>query len=139
MNILGFSANYHDSAACLLQDGQVTAAAQEERFSRVKHDPSFPAHAIEACLAHANLTIGDLDIVVFYEKPLLKFDRILESFLYSACKAAGPFVHSMPNWLTGRLWVEGEFRDRLGYDNSFLFTGHHQAHAASAFYPSPYP
>lgn len=138
MYILGISSYYHDSAACLIKEGRILAACQEERFSRTKHDASFPERAIKACFNIANCSADDISLVTFYEKPLSKFDRILESFLYSAPKSLGPFLRTMPVWLKERLWIEKEIRKELNYNGELIFVDHHESHAASAFFPSPY-
>ena len=140
--ILGISAFYHDSAAALVVDGDIVAAAQEERFSRVKHDFRFPKHAIEFCLSEAQLTPADLDYVVFYDKPLLKFDRLLETYLAFAPAGARSFLAAMPLWLKTKLHLPREIRKSLqkggGYEKRIAFTNHHESHAASAFFPSPF-
>ena len=137
--ILGISAWYHDSAAALVVDGTVAAAAQEERFTRVKHDARFPRHAIASCLEQAGLAPGDLDLVVFYEKPLLKFERLLETYLAFAPRGFGSFLRAMPQWLRTKLFIPQEIRAGLpGYDGPVRFAGHHEAHAAGAFFPSPF-
>lgn len=138
MNILGISAFYHDSAACLVRDGTIVAAAQEERFTRKKHDPDLPRKAIEYCLHEAGLTIKDIDYVSFYDKPLLKFERLLETYLSTAPKGFTSYARAMPLWLKEKLWIPDAIRNELSYDGEVLFTEHHQSHAASAFYPSPY-
>lgn len=138
MNILGISAFYHDSAACLVRDGDIVAAAQEERFSRVKHDPGFPIRAVEYCLDEANLKIDDIDHVVFYDKPFVKFERLLMTYIGVAPKGIRSFFAQMPPWLKEKLFMRGTLRRRLGYHGSILFATHHQSHAASAFYPSPF-
>jgi carbamoyltransferase len=137
--ILGISAYYHDSAACLVEDGRIVAAAQEERFTRKKHDASFPSHAVEYCLREGGITARGIDLVGFYEKPLLKFDRLLET--YGACAPRGwrSYLMAMPIWLGEKLWMADGIRDRLeGYEGEVLFGEHHESHAASAFYPSPF-
>jgi carbamoyltransferase len=139
MNILGISAFYHDSAAALVTDGDIVAAAQEERFTRVKHDWRFPQHAIEYCLREGKLDAKNLDFVVFYDKPFLKFERILETYLATAPAGIGSFIKSMPLWIKQKLWMKSVIQDALkSYPGKVLFTEHHQAHAASAFYPSPF-
>lgn len=138
MNILGLSAFYHDSAACLLQDGKIAAAAQEERFSRRKHDPRFPKKAIQYCLDEAGISINQLDYVVFYDKPFLTFERLLMSYLTVAPKGLRSWLEAMPLWLGMKLHVPNVIRKEIGYEGDVLFTEHHEAHAASAFYPSPY-
>lgn len=144
MNILGISAYYHDSAACLLVEGKIFAAAQEERFSRKKHDSGFPKHAITYCLSEAGLSIKDIDIVAYYEKPLIKFERLLETYLAFAPRGLKSFVAAMPVWLKEKLFIKKTLRDELSEVDSTLFNGqilfadHHESHAASAFYPSPF-
>lgn len=133
MNILGISAFYHDSAACLVRDGEIMAAASEERFTRVKHDHSFPRQAIGFCLARAGLSGRDLDLVAFYEKPFLKFERILETHL--ACAPAGivSFIAAMPLWIKQKLWIKDQIRKETGFAGRIIFPEHHEAHAASRF------
>lgn len=140
ISILGLSAYYHDSAAALVIDGRIAAAAQEERFTRVKHDERYPAHAVEFCLGRAGLSPADLDAVVFYEKPLVKFDRIADTFFDMAPRGLGNFLYGIPLWATQRLRIRKEIRERLGEDfrGKVLFTEHHRSHAASAFFPSPF-
>jgi carbamoyltransferase len=139
MNILGVSAYYHDSAACLLRDGEVLAAAQEERFSRVKHDSRFPARAVESVLRDAGLAgMREVDLLVFYDKPLVKFERLLESYLASAPLGLRSFLKAMPVWLGEKLHLRRAMRRLTGYEGRILFAGHHESHAASAFYPSPF-
>lgn len=140
-NILGISAFYHDSAAALICDGRIVAAAQEERFTRIKNDSSFPRNAITACLQQARISPGELDAVVFYDKPILKFARILETFLAIAPSGWRTFPTVMSNWLGEKLDLRKTIRTELPEmrrDCAILFTQHHQAHAASAFYPSPF-
>ena len=144
--ILGISAYYHDSAAALIQDGQLIAAAQEERFSRKKHDPGFPQHSIEYCLKEAGIGLGDVEHVVFYDKPLLKFERLLETYLAYAPKGFRSFMIAIPVWIKEKLFLKKTLRRSLsGLSGiaeadlpSLLFTEHHQSHAASAFFPSPF-
>jgi len=138
MYILGISCFYHDSAAALIRDGAVVAAAQEERFTRKKHDSAFPAKAIAWCLASRGITAADLACVAFYDKPLIKFERILETYLAYAPRGIRSFLMSMPLWLKEKLWIPQLIRDALGYDGTILFCEHHMSHAASAFYPSPF-
>ena len=146
MNILGISAFYHDSAASLLQDGQIIAAAQEERFSRVKHDSSFPRNAILYCLDEGSISPEDIDFIVFYEKPFLKFERLLETYLAFAPKGFKSFSKSMPLWIKDKLFqkrkIEMELEHLLGQNKNLkekiLFSEHHLSHAASAFFPSPF-
>ena len=153
--ILGVSAYYHDSAATIVVDGEIVAAAQEERFSRLKHDPQFPQQAIMYCLKEANLQLLELDAVIFYDKPMLKFERLLETYLVSAPKGFASFLRAMPIWLKEKLYMKSILRNEFkaiialespGYSANkkkpqlpkLLFSQHHQAHAASAFYPSPF-
>jgi carbamoyltransferase len=138
VNILGISAYYHDSAAALLQDGRLVAAAQEERFSRRKHDARFPRLAAEYCLRTGGIAASALDHVVFYDKPLLKFDRILETYLATAPFGIRSFLQAIPLWLKEKLWVPDTIRKELGWDGDVLFARHHDSHAASAFFPSPF-
>src|SRR6478672_6579403 len=138
-HILGISAYYHDSAACLVSGDAIVAAAQEERFTRKKHDAGFPAHAIACCLKQAGLTIADVDYVGFYEKPLVKFGRLLESYLAVAPRGLRSYLLALPQWLTTKLWLADVIRHELGRDDlNVLFGDHHESHAASAFYPSPF-
>ncbi len=139
MYILGISAFYHDSAAALLEDGELVAAAMEERFSRVKHDSGFPALAARFCLEQAGIDARDLDYVVFYEKPLQKFERILQTALNTFPRSAGFWRESMMTWLSDKLWVRSHVARGIGvaYDK-VLFCDHHMSHAASAFYACPY-
>ncbi len=138
MNILGLSCFYHDAAACLVRDGVVIAAAEEERFSRRKHDAGFPLGAIAYCLAAGGLAPADLDYVVFYEKPLVKFERILASYVATFPRSRVAFTRAMQTWLTEKLWIRPTIRARLPYRGEVLFGDHHLSHAASAYYPSPY-
>lgn len=138
MNVLGISCWYHDAAACLLTDGVIAAAAQEERFTRRKHDPSFPRRAIDYCLERGGIAAGDLDIVAFYDKPFLKFERLLETYLSYAPRGLPSFLAAMPVWLKEKLWIPDLVRKELGYQGRILFPEHHQSHAASAFFPSPF-
>jgi len=138
MVILGISAFYHDSAAALVRDGEIVAAAQQERFSRHKGDERFPREAIAYCLQEAGVSIGEVDYVVFYDKPLVKFDRILASYIHTAPRGIRSFVKAIPIWLKQKLWIEEVIRKELHYEGKVLFSSHHQAHAASAFYPSPF-
>jgi carbamoyltransferase len=153
--ILGLSAFYHDSAACLVIDGEIVAAAQEERFTRVKHDPGFPANASRYCLAEAGLKAADLTLVGFYEKPLTKFDRLLDTYLDYAPRGWTSFIQAIPLWMKEKLWVGDTIRGALAtldepddpkaakklaksFSWKVLFGDHHESHAASAFYPSPF-
>ncbi len=138
MWILGLSAYYHDSAACLVRDGQIVAAAQEERFTRKKHDHRFPAHALEFCLRQAGISARDLDLVVFYDKPLTKFVRLLETYVDYAPRGLRSFLQAMPLWLREKLWMREEIAKQCHYQGKVLFTEHHESHAASAFFPSPF-
>jgi carbamoyltransferase len=138
MYILGISAFYHDSAAALLRDGEVIAAAQEERFTRKKHDHNFPSRAIEFCLNYAGIKSNDLEIVAFYDKPFLKFERLLETYLAYAPVGIKSFVKAMPLWIKEKLWMKEMIKDKLGYEGTVLFPEHHESHAASAFFPSPF-
>jgi len=138
MNILGISAFYHDSAACLVRDGNIIAAAQEERFTRKKHDPRFPINAINYCLQEAGINVNQLNYVVYYDKPFLIFERLLLSYLTVAPKGIRSWLEAMPLWLGKKLRVEKTVQKELGYKGDVLFTEHHEAHAASAFYPSPF-
>jgi carbamoyltransferase len=139
MYILGISCYYHDAAAALLQDGVLIAAAEEERFTRVKHDYSFPSHAIEFCLRQAGITGHDLDYVVFYEKPLLKFERILMTTLQTFPQSWAVFRESMITWFNDKLWIKGHILTKLDIPNEkLLFVEHHLSHAASAFFCAPY-
>ena len=145
MRILGLSAFYHDSAAALVVDGQIVAAAQEERFTRIKHDARFPHHALAYCLEEGGLTLGDIDHVAFYEKPFLKFERLLETYLAFAPKGFRSFRMAIPLWLKEKLFQKQLLRDELrafdadfDWESKLLFTEHHQSHAASAFFPSPF-
>ena len=137
--ILGISAFYHDSAACLVEDGVIVAAAQEERFSREKNDERFPVHAVRYCLREGRITPRDLDLVGFYEKPLVRFERLLETHIASAPRGLRAYLRSMEAWLGDKLWIGDRIREHLpGYRGEILFGDHHESHAASAFYPSPF-
>jgi len=139
MYILGISAFYHDSAAAMLRDGIIVAAAQEERFSRLKHDYRFPNHAIDYCLKEAKISPSDLEYVVFYDKPFLKFERILESYLHYAPKGISSFIKAMPIWIKQKIWTKNLIQETLpGFVGEILFPEHHRSHAASAFFPSPF-
>jgi carbamoyltransferase len=137
-SVLGLSAYYHDSAACLLVDGRIAAAAQEERFTRIKHDERFPSHAVAYCLREACLTIDHVDAIGFYEKPIVKFERLLQSYLASAPRGLRSYLMAMPLWLGQKLWLADGIQRELGTDKKVLFGDHHESHAASAFYPSPF-
>ncbi len=145
MRILGISAFYHDSAAALIEDGNIAAAAQEERFTRKKHDAGFPAHAIEFCLSHSGVGLEEVDFVAFYDKPFLKFERLLETYLAFAPSGFKSFNMAIPVWLKEKLFQKDLLRKQFqkfesGFDwkNKLLFAEHHQSHAASAFFPSPF-
>src|SRR5882757_2800632 len=138
VRILGISAYYHDSAAALVEDGRIVNAAQEERFTRVKGDASFPHQAIGWCLEDAGLSIEEIDHVVFYEQPVVKFERLLTSYLATAPRGLRSFLSAMPSWLTSKLWLEREIARELGIRRRIWFGTHHLSHAASAFFPSPY-
>jgi carbamoyltransferase len=138
MHILGLSCFYHDSAACLISDGRVVAAGQEERWSRTKHDWRFPEAGIRYCLQEAGIGAQDLDAVAFYEKPLLKFERVLETFLAVAPRGARAFVETMPSWLRQKLWLPHLLQKTLGYRGRVLYFPHHVAHAASAYFASSF-
>jgi len=136
--ILGISAFYHDSAACLVKDSEILYAAQEERFTRKKHDFNFPTKAIEFCLTEAGLKPTDLDFVAFYDKPFIKFERLLETYIAYAPRGLVSFIKAMPLWLKRKLWIKELIAKELDYDGKILFPEHHHSHAASAFFPSPY-
>lgn len=138
VKILGLSFYYHDSSAALIVDGVVISAMQEERFSRKKHDESFPINSINFCLENSGLSISDIDYIVFYDKPLLKFERLLETYIKSWPKGFKSFVKAMQVWLKKKIWVENEIRKTLGYKGEILFTEHHYAHAAGAYYSSDF-
>jgi carbamoyltransferase len=145
MRILGLSAFYHDSAAALLMDGELVAAAQEERFTRKKHDAGFPKNAIEYCLAEGGIDLEQVDYIAFYDKPFLKFERLLETYLAFAPKGFTSFRMALPVWLKEKLFQKRLLRDHLvecgagkEVEAKLLFTEHHQSHAASAFFPSPF-
>jgi len=138
MNILGISAFYHDSAACLVRDGRIIAAAQEERFTREKYDASFPRHAVEYCLREGGISIKGVNYVAFYEKPFLKFDRLLHSYLAYAPAGLPSFLKAMPIWIKDKIWMKAFIAKELSYEGKIIFPEHHESHAASAFFPSPY-
>jgi len=145
MNILGISAFYHDAAAALIKDGIIVAAAQEERFTRKKNDPAFPVNAIKFCLQYGGIGLNELDAVVFYDKPFLKFERLLETYCSFAPKGLPSFVRAMPVWIKEKLFLKKHIYDELNSIETFnrkkvklLFPEHHLSHAASAFYPSPF-
>ena len=137
--VLGLSAFYHDSAACLLRDGEIIAAAQEERFTRKKSDASFPRHAVRYCLQAAGIAPSELAYVGFYDKPLLKFERILETYLGVAPKGFTSFRMAGPVWLKEKLFTDRDIHRALdGYEGDVLYAEHHESHAVSAFFPSPF-
>lgn len=146
MKVLGISAYYHDSAAALVVDGQIAAAAQEERFTRKKHDRSFPANAVRFCLQHANIASTDIDAVVFYDKPLLKFQRLVQTQLSFAPKGLENFLNAQSSWLSEKLFqrhtlrriLERELSKSVDWKSKLYFSEHHLSHAASAFFPSPF-
>jgi len=138
MNIIGISAFYHDSAAVLVKDGKIAAAAQQERFSRVKHDHRFPHEALAYCLREGKLTAKDIDYVVFYDKPFIKFERLLETYLSFAPRGLASFIIAMPLWLKQKLHMPKLIGQSIGYDGKIIFPEHHESHAAAAFFPSPY-
>ena len=138
MNILGISAYYHDSAACLVRDGDIIAAAQEERFTRKKHDHRFPGNAVAYCLKEGRLKSDQLDYVAFYDKPLIKFERLLETYLQYAPKGFPSFLMAMPLWLKQKLFMRDTIKKEMGFEGEVLFPEHHESHAASAFFPSPF-
>src|SRR5262249_5552763 len=145
MHILGISAFYHDAAAALLRDGKVVAAAQEERFTRKKHDPGFPAHAIAYCLKEGGIALGDVDHIVFNEKPFLKFKRLIETYLANAPRGLKSSRAAIPVWIKEKLFQKGnliksleEIGGKGSVGEKLLFAEHHQSHAASAFFPSPF-
>src|SRR4051795_3650550 len=145
MRILGLSALYHDSAAALVVDGRVIAAAQEERFTRKKHDSGFPRHAIEYCLGEAKAQLDELDFVVFYDKPFIKFERLIETYLAFAPRGFKSFSMAIPLWLREKLFLKNLLYKDLhkidgdgSWNEQLLFSEHHLSHAASAFFPSPF-
>lgn len=138
MNILGISCYYHDAAAALIQDGELVAAAQEERFTRKKHDPGFPRNAINYCLKEAGITIKDVDYVAFYDKPFLKFERILETYIGYVPAGIRSAWKALPIWIKEKLWISELIKNELHFEGKLLFPEHHESHAASAFYPSPF-
>jgi len=138
MKILGISAFYHDSAASLIEDGYIISAAQEERFTRIKHDQNFPINAINYCLANSGISINDIDLVAFYDKPFLKFERILETYIAYAPRGFKSFLKSIPLWINEKLWMKELIKSKLNYEGNIIFPEHHQSHAASAFFASPF-
>jgi carbamoyltransferase len=137
-HILGISAFYHDSAACLVRDGEIVAAAQEERFTRKKHDHRFPSHAVSYCLREAGITADRLDLVAFYDKPWIKFERLLETYLAFAPAGLSSFLKAMPLWLKQKLWLGELIKKETSFAGDLVYPEHHQSHAASAFFPSPF-
>ena len=143
--ILGISAYYHDSAAAIIVDGEIIAAAQEERFTRIKHDPSFPSHSIQFCLEEAGYKIDDLSAVAFYDKPFLKFERLLKTYYEFSPRGLRSFIKAIPIWVKEKLFLKREIKNGLSQvqdysknDLVLLFPEHHLSHGASAYYPSPY-
>ena len=136
--ILGISCFYHDSAVALLKDGQIIAAAQEERFTRKKHDPAFPSQAVKYCLKQAGISINEVDFVAFYDKPFLKFERLLETYLQFAPRGIQSFIKSMSVWIKEKIWIKSIIQKELSYKGKILFCEHHESHAASAFFASPF-
>ena len=134
--ILGISAFYHDSAACILKDGIIIAAAQEERFSRIKHDNNFPVNAINYCLNESKIDSSKLNFVAFYDKPFLKFERILETYLAHAPKGIQAFLKSIPLWINKKIWIKEIIKNKINYNGKIIFPEHHYSHAASTFYCS---
>jgi carbamoyltransferase len=138
MYILGISAYYHDSAAALLKDGELFAAAQEERFTRIKHDQEFPIRAVKFCLREAGISINEIDYVAFYDKPFVKFERILETYISFPLSGINSFIKAIPLWIRKKIWIPDLIKKELKYEGKVLFPEHHESHAASAFYPSPF-
>ena len=138
MHILGISCWYHDAAACLVRDGEIVAAAQEERFTRRKHDAAFPREAIAYCLRSGGVRSADLDAVAFYDKPFLKFERLLETYVATAPLGLASFIKAMPIWLKQKIWIPDLIAKELEFDGPVVYPEHHESHAASAFYPSPF-
>ncbi|MBW2663450.1 MAG: carbamoyltransferase [Deltaproteobacteria bacterium] len=138
MNILGISAFYHDSAACLVRDGEIVAAAQEERFTRKKHDFAFPKNATDFCFREGGLKGKDVDFVAFYDKPFIKFERILQTYLAYAPIGIKSFIKAMPLWVKQKLWMKEFIKKELGFEGKIIFPEHHESHAASAFFASPF-
>jgi len=138
MYILGISAYYHDSSACLVKEGEIIVAAQEERFSRKKHDHEFPSNSIQYCLKEAGIDVTEIEFVSFYEKPFLKFERILETYLAFAPIGIKSFLKAMPLWIKKKLWIKELIKNELNYDGKIVFPEHHESHASSAFFPSPF-
>jgi carbamoyltransferase len=138
MTILGISCFYHDAAAAIIRDGQLLAAAQEERFTRLRHDAEFPVHAINYCLREAGISANEIDYIGFYDKPFIKFERLLYTYLATFPKGLASFLKAMPVWLKDKLWIPQLIRNQLDYDGPILYSEHHRSHAASAFLVSPF-
>ncbi len=138
MNILGISCHYHDSAASLIKKGVLLAASEEERFTRKKHDNNFPSNAIQYCLKEGKISIDDVDVVAFYEKPMLKFDRILHTSVEAFPRSFWMFWEAVPQWFTEKLRIPSLLKNKLGYNGEVVFVEHHKSHAASAFFVSPF-
>ena len=147
MRVVGISAFYHDAAAALVRDGEIVAAAQEERFTRKKHDSGFPRHALDYCLREAGISLDQVDLVAFYDKPFLKFERLLETYLAFAPRGFESFKMAIPLWLREKLFLKDllhqpaadQHRPDFDWDERLVFSEHHLSHAASAFFPSPFP
>lgn len=135
MRILGISSYYHDSSASLIVNGKILSAVEQERFSRIKHDNAFPYDAIDFCLKNSNLKISDIDYIAYYEKPLLKFERILETFIKTYPRSLNPFTKAIPEWLGDKIKIENTVR-KLGFNKKIYFVPHHLSHAASVFFTS---
>ncbi len=138
MYILGISAYYHDSAACLVKDGKIISAVQEERFTRKKHDNSFPINSINYCLKNERIEPNNLDFIAYYEKPILKFDRLLNTILYTSPSSLRTFITAMPSAIKEKIWIKEKIKKALKYDGEIVFSKHHESHASSAFFPSPF-
>ncbi|MDH7604360.1 MAG: carbamoyltransferase [Melioribacter sp.] len=138
MYILGISAYYHDSAACIIKDGDIIAAAQEERFTRKKHDHRFPINAINFCISSTGINVNELSYVAFYDKPFLKFERLLETYLTFAPRGLKSFLKAMPLWIKEKLWIKELIKKEINFEGEVIFPEHHESHAASAFFPSPF-
>jgi carbamoyltransferase len=136
--VLGISAFYHDSAACLLRNGEIVAACQEERFTRKKGDSVFPRRAVDYCLDAAGIAVSDLRFVGFYDKPLLKFERILETYLGVVPRGFRSYLMAGPLWIKDKLYIDRQLKESLGYVGQVLYAEHHESHAASAFFTSPF-
>ncbi|WP_459210782.1 carbamoyltransferase family protein [Aquimarina rhabdastrellae] len=138
MYVLGISAFYHDAAACLLKNGRIVAAAQEERFTRIKHDPSFPIQSITFCIAEEKIAIADIDLIVFYEKPFLKFERIITTFQHQTPYTFNTFRKTISSWIKQKLWIPNYIKKELDYNGKIIFSEHHESHAAGTFFTSPF-